>query len=287
MLLRSVVGAFEAAFPGRVRGYYLAGSYAEGTSTPTSDVDIDIIFRADGRRVRHEGLRSAQLLNSLIAISPIELNAGCTWERELLASVAPDAVVDDGSIPRRVYLKLAKPLLYGQDIRDRVTLPSLEAWTHWLFQDVLWYMGQLREGAWELSYPLAYPAPGGEFFGYDGTSRRGRDGTMYRSTRGLVRTVHQAACALIALRSDHYVVRKDEVARSYREAVGDEWSAHIEEVDRVCRVENDYLVPLDHRARHRLRDVCGASLAFENYVIDVARVHARKVVETRLHSTGG
>lgn len=37
-LLRSVVGAFEAAFPGQVRGYYLAGSYAKGTSTATSEL---------------------------------------------------------------------------------------------------------------------------------------------------------------------------------------------------------------------------------------------------------
>ena len=31
-ILRGCIGLFEAAVPGRVAGYYLAGSYADGTS---------------------------------------------------------------------------------------------------------------------------------------------------------------------------------------------------------------------------------------------------------------
>ena len=35
-ILRGVVGLFEAVFPDRVRGYYLGGSYADGTAVPAS-----------------------------------------------------------------------------------------------------------------------------------------------------------------------------------------------------------------------------------------------------------
>ena len=36
--LHGIVGAYEAAFPGRVRGYYLLGSYAEGNAVAVSDI---------------------------------------------------------------------------------------------------------------------------------------------------------------------------------------------------------------------------------------------------------
>ncbi|HEV7129272.1 MAG TPA: nucleotidyltransferase domain-containing protein, partial [Ktedonobacterales bacterium] len=43
-ILRTTIEAFEAAFPERVRGYYLHGSLADGTGLPTSDLDLAIIF---------------------------------------------------------------------------------------------------------------------------------------------------------------------------------------------------------------------------------------------------
>ena len=42
--LRQVIGVFEAAFPGRVRAYYMDGSFADGTGLATSDVDLTVVF---------------------------------------------------------------------------------------------------------------------------------------------------------------------------------------------------------------------------------------------------
>jgi predicted nucleotidyltransferase len=41
-----VVGVFGAAFPHRVGGCYLRGSYATGTRTTGSDLDLFVVFRA-------------------------------------------------------------------------------------------------------------------------------------------------------------------------------------------------------------------------------------------------
>jgi predicted nucleotidyltransferase len=43
--LRATVAAFEATFPGRVRGYYVQGSRADGSGLSTSDLDLCIVFR--------------------------------------------------------------------------------------------------------------------------------------------------------------------------------------------------------------------------------------------------
>jgi predicted nucleotidyltransferase len=46
-IMRGYVGVFETAFPGAVRGYYLSGSFAEGTATLTSDIDVDVVFKEE------------------------------------------------------------------------------------------------------------------------------------------------------------------------------------------------------------------------------------------------
>lgn len=44
-IVRSVIGIFESTFRDRVRGYYLRGSRASGTSIEGSDIDLFLIFK--------------------------------------------------------------------------------------------------------------------------------------------------------------------------------------------------------------------------------------------------
>ncbi len=39
-LLCELIHTFEDAFPNRIRGYYLEGSYADQTALRTSDIDL-------------------------------------------------------------------------------------------------------------------------------------------------------------------------------------------------------------------------------------------------------
>src|SRR5262249_51939215 len=62
-LLREIVARFETAFPGRVRGYYVTGSYSDASSVATSDLDLDIVlkgaFEGDDERERARNLCAA------------------------------------------------------------------------------------------------------------------------------------------------------------------------------------------------------------------------------------
>lgn len=44
-ILQGIISLYEMVFPGRIRGYYLVGSYADGSATPTSDIDLQIWFK--------------------------------------------------------------------------------------------------------------------------------------------------------------------------------------------------------------------------------------------------
>src|SRR6266700_7336290 len=44
-ILRETIAIFEHAFPQRIRGYYVEGSYANESQVPTSDVDLVLIFK--------------------------------------------------------------------------------------------------------------------------------------------------------------------------------------------------------------------------------------------------
>jgi hypothetical protein len=44
-ILQGVIGILEQVFPGRVRGYFVRGSYASDTSTEGSDLDMFVVFK--------------------------------------------------------------------------------------------------------------------------------------------------------------------------------------------------------------------------------------------------
>src|SRR5690348_16432064 len=73
-ILRGAIGALEALFPGRIGGYYLVGSYADGSFVPASDIDLVPIFR--GRISPAENTLYRQLVSDLDLISPIHLGFG-------------------------------------------------------------------------------------------------------------------------------------------------------------------------------------------------------------------
>jgi hypothetical protein len=104
--LRRFVGAVEAAVAGRVRGYYLVGSYADGTAVAVSDLDLVVLVRghlddAVGAAVRRLGDQLAPL---------------CPARLDLTVSGEADATRD------KPFVKYGGRLVAGEDVRDRLVL---------------------------------------------------------------------------------------------------------------------------------------------------------------------
>ena len=258
-LLREIVTYFEAAFPERVRGYYVIGSYGDASSVSTSDLDLDIVFK---RRFESddECEHARDLCATLQAQTAIELDLDIGDEEGLRAGLSPN-------------LKLAGLCVYGEDIRDQYPLLPLVAWTRDRMHSSYYRLGSLFGRTAPVRAPLTFPDPAGEYYGYDHRPVRLADGSQAPSTRDLIRATGWAATALIAWRAGRYVARKSECHRVYQEVIGDEWTPLLKAIYEDCRKRWNYRIPTELADRALLRQLCARALDFENAFLAAYKIY--------------
>src|SRR4029078_13299906 len=156
-------------FPGRIRAYYAEGSYADRTAIATSDIDLVLIFK-DRFIDEDEASAARQLGADCAGLSAFELDLEIIDEQQAARSVFPT-------------LKLASVLLYGEDIRDQLALPSISAWTRDRMHAAYWLIVKVFNRPPLVRHPLGYPQPDEAFFGYTQRMLRLPDGTQVHCTR--------------------------------------------------------------------------------------------------------
>jgi|SRR5579875_1922366 len=252
-VLRDVVQAFESGFPGRIAGYYLHGTVADGTSIQTSDLDIDIVVR-DAFAGPDERRALQDLAGEIAKHSAVELDIDVTDQTTLGQGAEPS-------------FKVASRLLFGQDIRPDVPLTPIDGWGREKMHRGYFLLMSVFERQPPACIPLPFPDPRDEFFGY--LNRPVRDGSAEFSpgTRNLVRVSGWLATALLAHEAGQYVATKRECHRLYRDYFDDDWASLLEEMYASCRGDWEYRIPSDREARRRLRSICRRTLAFENHFL--------------------
>ncbi|MDQ2903794.1 MAG: hypothetical protein M3Y81_09600, partial [Chloroflexota bacterium] len=120
-----------------------------------------------------------------------------------------------------------------------------------------------------VTYPLAYPDPAAEFYGYDLRKVRLPDGREVNSTRDLIRATGWAATAIIAFKCGRYVARKSDCHRIYQECFHDEWGSLLADIYQQCRGRWHYLIPEASAERQQLRAICARTSGFENHFLQV------------------
>lgn len=253
-VLSGIVGEFEGLFPGRIRGFYLLGSYAAGRPTPTSDIDLIILFREQFADAEKDA--AAELSQSLEATSTLQLDIEAVPEEEL-NPIHAVGILQGGVI------------VYGEDFTE--ALPTQEDYAWALVEDVCSLIRRLRWRDDLVSYPVQLPHPQSEFFGYEIKSIKTRDGSTVPSSKALSMITGWAASAVVAIQGRQYLPTKEACLRLYRECVGDSWTDLIEEVHEQCRERWHYLIPKDPDEREELRELCQRVLAFENHALAVFR----------------
>lgn len=269
--------AFDASFPDRIRGYYLFGSRADGSAVESSDLDCFIIFKGAFRVGEAEYAR--------------QISRQCT----LPGSVSTDLLFfSEEDLLRDGHFRVshASILVGGEDIRPRMPSVTFDAYLRTYVQAPYAYIATVLRRADRITYPLDYPNPVGEFYGYDRDLLPPGDQPI-RNTKALVSTVCWAATLLIGLHAGLTVPTKSDSRRFYRTHVGDEWTPLIEAIYDHGKHHWSYLIPDDANDRSALRNLCRQTLAFENhylshyrdYLLREARssdIHAKALAIARL-----
>ncbi|MBV7329164.1 GNAT family N-acetyltransferase [Chloroflexi bacterium TSY] len=248
-VLDEVITKFEQTFPERIQSYYLMGSYAEGVVTPTSDLDLVVLFH--GNVTSDETERAMALGEQCAQDSPIRLDielADCNL-----------------TVRQRVYFKQTAQLLYGQDVGNEVTLPPVADYLHYVTWGPYRFFVQIMRNCEVVSYPLRYPDPNDEFYGYAKVQMM--DWYAPETKQGLKELVTSAtrtARTVIALQGGHYSGSQEETLRLYRQYINDDWIVYLDGLYKQCKVAWRYEVPTDNADREQLRFLCSRTLDYEN-----------------------
>lgn len=258
-LLQGVIGILEQAFPNRVRGYFVRGSYATATSTQGSDLDMFVVFKHAFLEPA-EAQKARSICRHCALLSPVLLEILVVSERQLHR---------EDNLVIALQLKLASRPVYGQDIRPQ--LPDLHADAYVRAVVHAPYFSYthpaLRRSSPHLSYPLGHIDPEGAFYGFDRWLIPGPDGVDIPSTKLFVATVGWTATALIALQTGRYVRDKSACVQLYQTHIGDQWTELVTGVHELCRNRWHYRIPTAAADRRRLRRLCEQALGFQNHFL--------------------
>jgi predicted nucleotidyltransferase len=168
-LLRGVINVWEAVFPQRIRGYFLSGSYVDGTPTPTSDLDLAIVFRDDF--LNESETEKAQALCSFLE----QLHPAIFVD---MWYISEQRLQSHDRISVALQLKHSSRLLAGT---DTTALDDVVPNEHYIRDSmhIPFYASKYgRPHLQKLIVPLAYPSPRKTYFGYENwtiTPRSGKE----------------------------------------------------------------------------------------------------------------
>lgn len=247
--IQAIINIYESAFPERIRGYYLVGSYGDDTAIPNSDVDMEVVFKgtlSDEEKVRCENIKDSCRTLALIELD-LPIKAESNFHQ--LDTVA---------------LKLASKFVYGEDIRQTIPLPDMDTYLRNISTPTQRGL-TVRFRSEQVKLPLDYPLADDKYYGYiPNTYKNGAT-----PIKLWVLNVGWLATFLLVYKARIYVPSKRHMLELYREHIHDEWTDFITEVYENGRNKWGYHIPKAKDDLLLFEQLCQQTLAFENYVAKI------------------
>ncbi len=274
-LLRGLVSLCEMTFPGRIRSYYLGGSFSDGTavgydrSPGSSDVDLFVLFR--GTVQQAEEIVFQRLVAACRLISPIQVDAHAYSEDDLLRQSGRD--VTQTSFLNAL-IRVASMLIYGDDISAELPPVPFTRYVLDVIESGLFHLRIPRQWVMPLAPPLTYPDPAAEFYGYDV-----QPGAL-RGTRVLVAIAMWIATLILALETGRCAGQKSQSLRLCKEHLPNDRRIRLAAaIYDTCKGTWQYQLPVDTKDRELLRDLCRDTLALENDYLKLCRDYVLKQLQ--------
>ena len=252
-IIQGIIGLTELIFPEQTRGYYLTGSYGNGSAVPSSDLDLCVIFKGETLPIDRDRLRQIY---------------DCCWR---ISSISLDVVVyNEIEVQKKgsIWLRDSQ-WLFGEDIRATISQLPLTAYVRNFMHTPYAFFARARSREEPLTFPLDHPNPTGAWFGYDRRRTRTLDGRDVPGTHELLSCTFWPATALIMHQSGVFALGKQDCVKRYRKHINDDWADLLEAIYQKCRLEWQYFIPDSSADRQILRDLCHQALAFHNHFLTI------------------
>jgi Polymerase beta, Nucleotidyltransferase len=250
-ILHGTIGILETTFSGRIKAYYLHGSFVDGSAIETSDIDLFLVSRGKFTAEEREQIQRIMHFGALFSLFMVEMIA-----------VDEDNILQNGHFR----IKAASQLLWGEDLRASVPEQTLDQYLALYARFPFIYITAMIRNTETVTSPLTYPQPDGEFYGYDQQLLPPANVEQH-NVKKLVTSVCWIATILIAWQAGKTVPGKKASVEMYREYINDEWTTFIEEVYELGNRQWHYLIPQEPEDRQKLRNLCARALVFENYYL--------------------
>jgi Predicted nucleotidyltransferases len=254
-ILAGIIGILETALPGRIKSYYLHGSFADGTGIETSDIDLFIVAHTAFSSEERSKIQQLALYASHFSAFFIEIIA-----------------LNEQNIRQQGHyrVKAASQLIWGEDIRQQLPDQTLEQYLQFYAHFPFVYLASMLRNSDSVTLPLDYPQASGEFFGYD-QALMPPENKPCRNIKKLVTGACWSATVLIAWQAGQFVPGKSASIAMYRQYINDQWAPFLEELYEWGNRRWHYLVPQQPAERQHLRALCTQALAFENHYLQEYR----------------
>lgn len=248
-ILRGIVGVLELSFPDRIRGYYLTGSYHDGSAVSTSDLDLFVLFKDD--LMPEESNRTKALCDECSFLSPIRLDVYPNGEKHL--SWFAGVLVKDASL-----------FLYGEDTRLQMVRTPLDQFVQGAAYGCCYLLSTLYQTN-TLVYPLGYPDPDDPFYGYYAEELVLPTGETHPIGKQFItNAICSPATGIVALKARQYIATKHACSVAYRAYIGDEFTPLVETAYEQGKLAWHYKIPVAPSDRDQLRGLCAQTPSLAN-----------------------
>ncbi len=268
-LIDRIISRILGEFGTDILACYVTGSWAAGTATDSSDLDLAII--AHERVVDEFAIeRSARWARKS---GDVVLDVGVRSLRRI--GDPTSAWYDAGAARWIVSVLHASNLVYGNDVRSAIPDPPITVYRQGVITEAKKGIAMLRDsdlGNFDFREPVGYPGEADDFFGY--TKKRKNDWypvDVAQGTKELSATITWCASAVITVTAAYYVPSRPKAVELYAAHVGDRWTSFVRMAYETLRLRWSGQVPANAEEQLQLNQFCRETLEFENGCLAVFR----------------
>lgn len=240
--LQSCIASYELLFPGRIRSYFLVGSYLDGSAVQNSDLDVVVLFK---HKVTLKELEAFWHLHyQLNLISPIPLGFNVIHESYFEQGVS-------------LHFRESK-LLYGQDVLKNYPNLSREMAEQRFISSAIKLIYRIHNVNTPLSIPVHFPDQKALYFGFNFKVQQ------QNTPKRLMNLVARIISALLILKTGEQPKSKRHSILCYQENIGGRWADYANKVEKLVKYKWQYQMPETQEDQQQLTELCQQLLEFEN-----------------------